>query len=226
MKTTHYSVKTVDYFSNVRRDIISLIPSNPGQKVMEVGAGTGNTLVYIKEQKLAAEVMGVELMKIGGSNQEHPAIDKFQIADIEQEEIAAPKEYFDVILCPDVLEHLTDPWAAVEKITAHLKNGGLLIVSIPNLREWNTLSKIVFRGEFNYQPNGGIMDKTHLRFFCKKNAYSLLTTSSISPIYCQPNFMLEKEVPEGRKRRIFNRLTFRLFEEFLSVQYLFIARKN
>lgn len=226
MNTTHYSVKTVDYFSNVRRDIVSLIPSNPAQKVMEIGAGTGNTLVYIKEQGLASEVMGVELMKLEGSNQDHPAIDKFQIANIEREEIAAPKEYFDVILCPDVLEHLTDPWAAVEKIATHLKKGGLLIVSIPNLREWKTLSNIVFKGEFNYQPEGGIMDRTHLRFFCKKNVYSLLTTSSLSPFFCKPNFMLGKEVPGARKRRIFNRLTFRLFEEFLSVQYLFIARKN
>jgi 2-polyprenyl-3-methyl-5-hydroxy-6-metoxy-1,4-benzoquinol methylase len=193
---------------------------------MEVGAGTGNTLVYIKEKGMAAEVMGVELMKLEGSNQGHPAIDKFQLANIEQEEISAPKEYFDVILCPDVLEHLIDPWAAVDKIATHLKKGGLFIVSIPNLREWKTLSNVVFKGEFNYQPEGGIMDRTHLRFFCKKNGWQMLTTPVLTPIFCKPNFMMAKEVPEGRKRRIFNRLTFGLFEGFLSVQYLFIARKN
>jgi hypothetical protein len=38
--------------------------------------------------------------------------------------------------------------------------------------------------------------------------------------------MLAKEIPEARKKRIFNRCTFRLFEEFLAVQYLVIARKN
>ena len=225
MNTKHYSVKTHDYFSNVRRDIISLIPDKPDQKILEVGAGAGHTLLYIKENQIAAEVMGVELMKMPGSSQEHPSIDKFQIANIEQEDIQAEEGYFDVILCPDVLEHLVDPWLAVEKIARHLKKDGLLIVSIPNLREWRTVINIVFKGEFTYQPEGGIMDRTHLRFFCKKNVTQLLSTASLSPIWSKPNFML-KEVPEGKKRRILNRLTFRLFENFLTVQYLFIARKH
>jgi 2-polyprenyl-3-methyl-5-hydroxy-6-metoxy-1,4-benzoquinol methylase len=225
MNTKYYSVKTEDYFSNLRQDVISLIPENPGQKILEIGAGAGNTLLYIKEQGIAAEVMGVELIKMPGSNQEHPSIDKFQIANIEQEAIQAEEGYFDVILCPDVLEHLIDPWSAVEKIARHLKKDGLLIVSIPNLREWKTIFRVVFKGEFDYQPEGGIMDKTHLRFFCKKNVYQLLSTPTLSPIWCKPNFML-KSVPEGKKRRIFNRLTFSLFENFLTVQYLFIARKQ
>jgi len=132
--------------------------------------------------------------------------------------------YFERI-CADVLEHLIDPWAAVDKIAAHLKKGGLLIVSIPNIREWKTLARIVFKGEFSYRPEGGIMDKTHLRFFCKKNIYQLLTTPSLSPFYCKPNFML-KEVPQGKFRRVLNLLSFRLFEDFLTVQYLFVAKKK
>jgi hypothetical protein len=35
-----------------------------------------------------------------------------------------------------------------------------------------------------------------------------------------------KVLPEGKKRRIINLLTFRLFENFLAVQYIFIARKK
>ncbi|HZE83213.1 MAG TPA: class I SAM-dependent methyltransferase [Puia sp.] len=225
MNTTHYKVKTQDYFSNVRKDIISLIPDNPGQKILEIGAGAANTLLYLKESGMAAEVMGVELMKISGSHQQHPAIDKFQIANIELEEIQAAKEYFDVIVCADVLEHLIDPWAAVDKIATHLKKDGLMIVSMPNLREWKTIGKVIFRGEFNYRAEGGIMDKTHLRFFCRKNIAQLLTTRTLSPVYSKPNFML-KEIPEAKGRRLFNLLTFRLFEGFLTVQYLFIAKKN
>jgi len=225
MKKDHYTAKSQDYFSNIRVDIVSLIPSNPRQKILEIGAGSGNTLVHIKENKIAEEVMGVELMKIPGSNQENAIIDKFQIANIENEDILASEEYFDVILCADVLEHLIDPWSAVDRISRYLKKDGLLIISIPNLREWKTLFKVVFRGEFNYKIGGGIMDRTHLRFFCKKNVSSLLTTKYLEPIYSKPNFML-KVVPEGRKRRILNLLSLRLFENFLTVQYLFIAKKK
>jgi 2-polyprenyl-3-methyl-5-hydroxy-6-metoxy-1,4-benzoquinol methylase len=225
MKKDHYIAKSQDYFTNIRFDIISLIPSNPHQKILEIGAGTGNTLVHIKENNIAEEVMGVELMKIPGSNQENALIDKFQIANIENEDILAAEGYFDVILCADVLEHLIDPWSTVDRISKYLKKGGLLVISIPNLREWKTLFKVVFKGEFNYQTGGGIMDQTHLRFFCKRNISSMLTTENLEPIYSKPNFML-KVVPEGRKRRIINLLSFRLFENFLTVQYLFIAKKK
>lgn len=225
MSLKHYAAKESTYFSNIRMDIISLIPLNPAQKILEIGAGAGNTLLFIKESNLAKEVMGIELMEIANSNQNNPLIDKFQIANIEHENIQAPDEYFDIIICADVLEHLVDPWSIIDKVSRCLKKDGLLIVSIPNIREWKTLGKVIFQGDFSYQSSGGIMDKTHLRFFCKKNIYQMLNTPVLSTIYCKPNFML-KVVPEGKKRRIFNLLTFRLFEDFLAIQYLFIARKK
>ena len=225
MNTKHYAVKTQDYFSNVRRDVITFLPYNPQQKVLEIGAGGGNTILYLKENNLAAEVMGVELMRIPNSHQDHPLIDKFQIANIEQEQIQAEREYFDVIICADVLEHLIDPWQTVDKIATYLKKDGLLIVSMPNIREWKTLAKVVFKGDFNYQPGGGIMDRTHLRFFCKRNIRQLLDTSLLYPLQGKPNFMLSV-LPEGRKRRLINRLTLGLFEDFLAVQYIFVAKKK
>jgi len=225
MKNDQYNIKEQDYFANLRVDIISLIPSDPKQKILEIGAGAGNTLVYIKEKGLAAEVAGVELMNLPGTNQDNPAIDRFQIANIESEEIQAPLSYYDVVICADVLEHLIDPWTAVRKISRHLKPGGKLMVSMPNLREWKTLSKIVFKGEFNYQTEGGIMDRTHMRFFCRKNIADLLTTEELTPIYSTPNFLL-KVLPAGKTRRIMNLLSFGLFENFLTVQYIFIARKT
>ena len=224
MDTALYRQKEEKYFSYIRKDIVSLVPENPEQKVLELGASGGNTILYLKENRLAKEVMGVELMRIENSNQEHPLIDKFQIADIEKEEINAPAEYFDVIICADVLEHLVDPWKTIDKICYHLKKGGLIIASLPNIRDWKTLFKIFFKGDFHYDVKGGILDKTHLRFFCKKNIKQLFTTSILTPILCKPNFLL-KVVPEGRKRRIINRLTFGLFKDFLTVQYLCVAKK-
>jgi len=225
MNLKQYAIKESNYFSNIRMDIISLIPFDSQQKILEIGAGAGNTLLYIKEKGIAKEVMGVEMMKIPNSNQQNPLIDKFQIANIEQEAIQAPEKYFDIIICADVLEHLIDPWSVVDRLSGFLKKDGLLIVSMPNIREYKTLGRLIFQGNFEYQASGGIMDKTHLRFFCRKNIQQLLNTRDLSIIYSKPNFML-KVLPEGKKRRIINLLTFRLFEDFLAVQYLFIARKK
>ncbi|MBS1743828.1 MAG: methyltransferase domain-containing protein [Bacteroidetes bacterium] len=225
MDTAHYSSKQENYFMHVRMDVISLLPLLPQQKVLEIGAGTCNTLVYLKEHKLAAEVMGVELMKIPGSNQEHPSIDRFQLADIERDSIEANEAYFDTIICADILEHLADPWLAVKKITRYLKPGGTMIVSIPNIREIKTMMQLLLKADFRYDAAGGIMDKTHLRFFCKKNIRELLTTDELTPVYATPNFML-KVVTDGRKRRIINRVTLGLIKDLLTVQYIFVAKKK
>ena len=225
MNKNYYMGKDPVYFSNVRMDIISLLPADPQQKVLEIGAGAGNTLLYLKENKMAAEAWGVELIPMPNSNQQNTSIDKFQIANIETDEINLPKAYFDVIICADVLEHLTDPWTIVDKITGYLKPNGKLIVSIPNIREVKTIFGILFKADFKYEPSGGIMDKTHLRFFCKKNIRQLLTTAELDPVYCTPNFLL-KAVPEGMKRRIINRLSLGLFQDLLTVQYIFISQKK
>ena len=226
MHNIHYTSKERSYFSYVRKDVMSLLPENSDQRILEIGAGGGNTLLYLKENKLAAEVMGIELMDLPDSNQRNPMIDRFQIANIEIDRIDAQEEYFDVIICADVLEHLSDPWTVVNEISKYLKKGGRLIVSIPNLREFKTLSRLVFYGDFRYEKSGGIMDITHLRFFARKNIVQLLNTDSLELIYCKPNFLLKKEVPEAWKRRLINRCTFGLFRNFLAIQYLCIAVKK
>jgi 2-polyprenyl-3-methyl-5-hydroxy-6-metoxy-1,4-benzoquinol methylase len=225
MDKAHYKRKEKEYFSHVRADVVSLLPVQPNQKVLEVGAAGGDTLLYIKENKLAGEVMGVEMMQLVGSNQLHPLIDKFQVANIELENIDAPEEYFDVIICADVLEHIADPWKCISGISRHLKKGGFLIASVPNIREFKTLFRIAFLGDFRYDVKGGILDSTHLRFFCKKNILQLMSAGSLFPVYCKPNFLL-KEVPQGRKRRMINRFTFGLCVNFLAIQYLCVAEKK
>ncbi len=225
MNQSYYTIKDSGYFTHVRKDIISLVPNDANQKILEIGAGSGNTILYLKENKLAAEVTGVELINIPGSNQQHPAIDRFLVANIETDAINVNENYFDTIICADVLEHLADPWTVVDKISRYLKPNGILIISIPNIREVKTISQILFKADFKYEAAGGILDKTHLRFFCKKNIHQLLTTKDLSVIYSTPNFLL-KSVPEGKKRRIINLLTLGLFTDLLTVQYIFIARKK
>jgi tRNA G46 methylase TrmB len=57
-----YELKNEVYFKASRMDLISLIPKNSENKILEVGMGGGNTLLTIKELNLAAEVVGVELI--------------------------------------------------------------------------------------------------------------------------------------------------------------------
>lgn len=216
-----YTEKSLDYFSMVRKDLISLIPAKQSNRILEIGAGGGYTLAAIKEMGLAAEVTGIELCPMPDSMQDHPSIDRMIIGNIENLELDFPANYFDIIICGDVLEHLVDPWAVINKVNKHLKIGGIWIVSMPNIRELSTLAKILFKGDFHYEESG-ILDKTHLRFFCKKNIIDLLQSESlqVQKVACDLDFTSRKG-----KKHIINALTFKQFEEYLVTQYMVVSKK-
>jgi len=217
-----YAEKNTNYFSTPRLDLIKLLPANPNSKVLELGSGGGDTLVEIKKRNLAKEVVGIELMKIPGSNQSNPLIDRLVIADIEKRDLQLPEAYFDVILIGDVLEHLADPWEAVAYLSQLLKKGGVFIVSVPNIRFYTAFYRIYLKGDFAYKKEG-LFDKTHLRFFCKKNIEELFTIPSL-----HIESITAIETVRGDKpsfKSVFNALTFKIFEQFLALQYIVVAKK-
>lgn len=187
-------------------------------KILEIGAGACDTLVALKERGIASEVFGVELFAIPNSNQQNSLIDRLFIGDIEKQTPDYPTEYFDAILCGDVLEHLVDPWETVRKVAPFLKRDGLMIASCPNIREVINWSRILLSGSFRYETSG-IMDKTHLRFFCRKDLINLLTTDELTPVLSMGNYFITP------KRKQFRALHFGLLDTFLAPQNIVVSRK-
>lgn len=217
MENKLYTDKTDDYFSNVRTDVIDLIPQNNlNANMLEIGAGDGSTLLYCKKNGYAKNITGIELCKMEGSLQESSEFDDFIIGNIETMDLEFKENSFDVILCLDVLEHLIDPSSLLQKIKIYLKDDGVLVTSIPNIRELSTMINIFFKGDFRY-TDSGVLDKTHLRFFCKKN---------IIDLFLKNNFKIIKLTDaKNGKRWIINRFTFGLFEEFITAQYYTVLKK-
>jgi 2-polyprenyl-3-methyl-5-hydroxy-6-metoxy-1,4-benzoquinol methylase len=216
-----YVEKQIEYFDQLRKDVIVMIPKSlSGAKVLEIGCGRGHTLIALKRMGIAAEVVGVELVALPEDSPEFGGIDRYIVANVETEELDLPEEYFDVIICADVLEHLINPWRVMESLRKYLKPGGVIVASIPNVREVRTLLNIVVRGDFPYSDDG-VLDRTHLRFFCKKNMLALLTSSECkveaegSDLYIKSNW-----------RANLNRWSLGLLEQFLITQYVFLVRKH
>lgn len=221
MREQIYIDNSKDYFSNIRIDLLDLIPDRQKNgNLLEIGAGGGNTLVYAKEHAYANSVYGVELCQVDDALQTSEKIDHFIIGNIEEKKLSFDKGFFDVIICADVLEHLVDPHSVVEYIKKYLKDDGVLIASIPNIREMSVLKDVFIKGDFKY-ADSGILDKTHLRFFCKKNIIDLFESKGYR-IDIFPNFA----IAHHSKRKLLDRMTFHLFEEFLTVQYYIIAKKD
>ena len=77
--------------------------------------------------------------------------------------------------------------------------------------------KIFFKGDFLYE-NEGILDKTHLRFFCKKN---------IIDLFKKNGYTIEKITYNlAPKRNILNKMFLGFLEEFLVAQYIVLARNT
>lgn len=217
-----YEEKEKSYYSNIRQDLVGLFQKGKDQKILEIGAGYGETLYFLKSNGFAAEVVGVDLFEDKLNRENYKPVDDFIFGNIEDLDLSQYQNYFDVILLPDVLEHIAEPKPVLSKIQQYLKTNGQIIVSMPNIRHYSALYKIFVKGDFRYEESG-IFDYTHLRFYCKKNIKELIEDSgykvkkSQSSITGYKGFSLAK---------IINALTLRLFEEFFSYQYFFVAEAN
>lgn len=151
------------YYTNANSNIISLIKREKTDsiRVLEIGCGGGATLGRIQYLFPNAEVRGIEIVdnvaKLG-TNQ----IDIIQ-GNIETMSLPYEKKYFDFIIFGDVLEHLHDPEAVLQKLKLYLRAGGQFLCSIPNLMHRSVILPLL-KGEFRYQ-DAGILDRTHIRFF-------------------------------------------------------------
>ena len=220
-----YNKKGTNYFQNNRKDLLDLIPEiNRNGNLLEIGAGGGNTLLYAKENGYANNVYGIELFELQNSDQKNKLFSSFIIGNIENIDLPFEKSKFDVIICGDVLEHLIDPYEVLKKLKQYLKSDGVIIASIPNIREWGTVKKILFEGDFKYE-NSGILDKTHLRFFTKKNIIELFENQG---------FYIQKIISNNKtsalkyliRLRFIKFITRVFFEEFVTVQFYVVANKK
>jgi len=167
-----YSEKDGDYFEYERQDMLEFFP--PGaRRTLDVGCGGGAFGHSLKKQ-FGCEVWGVESQpeaaEKASSRLDHVVNAYFG------EDIDLPFEHFDCIFFNDVLEHMANPWAALELAKQYLTKCGVVVASIPSIRQFPTLWKLVVRKEWRYQK-AGTLDRTHLRFFTRQTIQELFFDS-------------------------------------------------
>jgi SAM-dependent methyltransferase len=171
-----YADKRHGYFHGARTDIEPVLPQRAAS-VLEIGCGGGGTLRWLRSVRTVEYAMGIELMA-DAARDAHGAFDDVVVGNIETDEIDLPAERFDLILALDVLEHLVDPWRAVERCHRALKPGGAFIASIPNVANYSVALPLLLRGRWTYADEG-LLDRTHLRFFVERTAVDLMTSSGL-----------------------------------------------
>jgi SAM-dependent methyltransferase len=139
--------------------------------VLDEGAMHGMFLKWLVDQGYT-DVHGVDfvdMLKYGDRNSF-----TFTALDMNSEKMPYPDNAFDVITAWGLYEHMDNPYFLMRESHRILKDGGLLIVSWPNIEHLITRLIFLFRGEMRqYEKHNnhiavfpkGVFQKTFGRYF-------------------------------------------------------------
>lgn len=132
MDTVYRSSNPFVRYIHLRRlEIISeLVGSDTRKAILDCGCGEGHLLDRLKGDKFGVDHSEISLKR---AKEKNPGA-KFYSSDITQ--LPFEDEFFQVVTCSEVLEHITDYRSAISEILRVTKPGGKIIISVPNERNW------------------------------------------------------------------------------------------
>lgn len=202
----------MSYYHHVRREIQPLLPRS-ASRILDVGAGSGGTLSWLKTIYPNAETTGVELNHEMKRELQRNA----DVAIVGNIDDCLPRlATFDLILLLDVLEHVPDSARTLRRIRECLRTGGRIIVSVPNIAHLSVTVPLLVKRRFTYQ-DAGILDRTHLRFFVEDTAIKLLNDANLVVTMGLIGGL------EGPKSRLLDNLSFGLLRHHLARQYIMVG---
>jgi 2-polyprenyl-3-methyl-5-hydroxy-6-metoxy-1,4-benzoquinol methylase len=100
-----------------------------GDRALDMACGVGNFANMVKETYPDCEVWGTDISDavIKANQKEYPNI-KYLAKTVGE---ILEKDYFDVIFCGEIIEHLDDPASLFKSAFQQLKKGGKLITTTP-----------------------------------------------------------------------------------------------
>jgi 2-polyprenyl-3-methyl-5-hydroxy-6-metoxy-1,4-benzoquinol methylase len=112
-------------------------------RVLDFGAGKGE-LTKLLSRMNGIEPHGVDIMK---RPDDIPTHISWHRQDLNDELLCAP-ESFDAVICSEVIEHLENPRFVFRSLSAALKPGGKLVLTMPNQENVRSFLTLIFRGHF------------------------------------------------------------------------------
>jgi 2-polyprenyl-3-methyl-5-hydroxy-6-metoxy-1,4-benzoquinol methylase len=220
--TTDYEAKPRCYFEETRSEMLPFVPADC-RRVLDVGCSSGGFGALLKATR-QLEVWGVEPFESAAA-QAAQKLDRVIYGGFSAE-AALPEATFDCVIFNDVLEHVVDPAAAIRYASRLLTPGGVVVASIPNIRHFPTIWRLLVHGEWKYRE-WGTLDKTHLRFFTRSSiiemfeaeGYRVRGTTGINSYVGVPN----ASARVWRLYKAINALCLNKFEDMKFQQFAVVA---
>ena len=193
-------------------------------RVLEIGTASGYMGEYLINEK-NCEVWGVEPVKDLYEDAKNYGYTKL-FYNTAEDFLKLPEmvgQEFDVIFLGDVLEHMVDPLQVLIGLKKFLKPTGRFVISLPNVAHYSMRWQLL-TGRWDYQ-SGGIMDRTHMRFFTLKTMGELVEQAGLYLEKARPSsggwerFGINKLFGIGRK-------IFFLWPKLIAYQYVLVATRS
>jgi 2-polyprenyl-3-methyl-5-hydroxy-6-metoxy-1,4-benzoquinol methylase len=176
-------VQEFKYAEVTRTDLHTLFDAPP-RRVLDIGCGAGAVGLGIKKAFPGTHVWGCELdaraAEIARGRLDRVSTDP--TAEWNEAALAA-LGMVDTVMLLDVLEHMYNPWAEMQRLARHLADDAQVIISLPNVGHMSLLRDLA-NGYWHYKPYG-LLDITHLRFF---------TEYEMTRLIYQTGFRVEKKM--------------------------------
>lgn len=224
------------YFEFDRREIDQLLRrlDLPVRKVLEIGCASGRVGGRVRELLQVADYVGIEVDPVAATLAAEK-LDRVVCMDVERcslEALGVEVGSVDLLLALDVLEHLRDPWGTLSGLSPCLREGGHVLLSIPNIQNAWVISELV-EGRWRY-TDAGLLDVGHLRFFTWESVEALLSGVGLEIVetlrVTGPLVPPRKLLPDSNALRVGRAALLGLeleeVERLFTLQFLVLARSG
>lgn len=217
MTSDDYANKPDAYFAGARRDLVDRLPLDPGAVILEIGCGAGGTGAHALREGKCKRYVGIDISDAAASKA-RIRLSEVLVDDVETMAFPWPEQTFDALIMSEVLEHLRDPWEALERLLPLVKQHGLIMASSPNISHHRVIRNL-FRGRWELTESG-VMDSTHLRWF---------TPASFEKMFTDVGVRVESIGPVaefGWKAKAINKLTGNKMRHLFMTQICLIGHRG
>jgi 2-polyprenyl-3-methyl-5-hydroxy-6-metoxy-1,4-benzoquinol methylase len=160
-----------------RPEVAALVPEHCS-KVLDLGCAAGALGVLLEARGMRVTGVEIDARLAAKADDVLTRVVAGDLVDVLQSGRSLDMSGYDAVIAADCLEHVADPRTALRHAVSHLTAGGCVVVSLPNVRHWDTLWNLGVRGVWP-QRHSGIHDRTHLRWFTRRSVVELLEDAGL-----------------------------------------------
>lgn len=149
------------------------------KKIIDIGGGYGASLKFLFDGSNEKYLVDISQNAIDFAKKNYAIKNAYSLDFIEQE--LPIDEYFDFVLCSELIEHIypLKIEVLIRKIHQILKPNGILVITTPNLVSLTSRIRILL----GKKPLIFVLDQTHISAFTVRDFSNLLIKAKFKEVY-------------------------------------------